>query len=60
MTNQEIKNRINKLQEEFDENTFVLSARNDSIVREILHLQTLCEHEYNEDGCCIYCGRNNE
>ena len=40
--------------------TFTLNKRAAEAQREILKLQKICPHQYNDDGKCIYCGKDKE
>lgn len=63
MNGQEIKERIernDKLIENLKPTTFVLNKEIQEALEENRRLRTICPHEYNVEGFCIYCGAARE
>lgn len=59
MTPEEIKIEIDKLNAEIEEcfvsNIFILNSKIAPYQEEIMELQSICPHVYDDEGKCIYC-----
>lgn len=63
MSGEEIKERIernNQLIESLKPTTFVLNREVQAALEENRHLRTICPHEYDFEGHCIFCGASRE
>lgn len=63
MNGPEIKERIarnDKLIEQLNPTTFVLNKQIQEALNDNRHLRSICPHEYNAEGYCIYCGAARE
>lgn len=64
MTGKEVRNEIIKYNKIIEGNisltTFVLNRRVQEAQREIERLRTICPHEYDELGFCIYCDKEKD
>lgn len=59
MTGEQIKLRIEELNHQIREmimpSFYTLNNGVGTLIDEIKSLQEKCPHEWDEDGCCIYC-----
>ena len=60
MTGEEIREKIlfnkQRIEQLFDPGIFVLQEEATKLIEENEHLQSICNHQY-ENGVCIYCGK---
>lgn len=57
---QEIQNNNEKIYSLLDPETFVLNSEVKRLMERNKQLRAICEHEYNQDGFCIYCNIKKE
>lgn len=58
MSGEQIRNKIienNKIIEEANPAIFTLNKKVQEALDENRHLRSICPHEYDETGFCIYC-----
>jgi hypothetical protein len=63
MTGEEIRKRIienNKIIEQSLSPTFVLNRAVQKAIEDNKRLQSLCDHEYDDLGYCIYCDKEKD
>ena len=64
MNREEIKDKIainnRRIQELSTPSFFTLNKEISQLLEENAHLREMCEHEYNEENVCIWCGRRGE
>ncbi len=63
MTGEEIRDKIlfnkQRIEQLFDPGIFVLQEEVAKLVEENEHLQSICNHKF-ENGVCIYCGKEDK
>jgi hypothetical protein len=52
-----VKAKRQRIEELFDPTTFVLNKEAQKLQEEIYALQEECQHEFNENHVCKYCGK---